>query len=109
MERPKINRELIVATAAAFCAANGWDEDQAEDLARVCRNDRMDGYELISVLRSQPQFSKLPIVMLTSRSGVKHRQKAFDLGVTDYLVKPYQDENLLATLRRVVQQGELVR
>ena len=71
---------------------------------------RMDGYELISVLRSQPQFANLPIIMLTSRAGAKHRQKAFDLGVTDYLVKPYQEENLLATLRRaVVASSEQVR
>ena len=64
---------------------------------------RMDGYELVSVLRSQPQFANLPVVMLTSRSGTKHRQRALDLGVTDYLVKPYQDENLLATLRRAAR------
>ena len=70
----------------------------------------MDGYELISVLRSQPQFANLPIIMLTSRAGATHRQKAFDLGVTDYLVKPYQEENLLATLRRaVVASSEQVR
>jgi chemosensory pili system protein ChpA (sensor histidine kinase/response regulator) len=64
---------------------------------------RMDGYELISVLRSQPQFANLPVVMLTSRSGAKHRQRALDLGVTDYLVKPYHDESLLASLRRAAQ------
>jgi chemosensory pili system protein ChpA (sensor histidine kinase/response regulator) len=70
---------------------------------------RMDGYELLSALRSQPQFAKLPIVMLTSRSGAKHRQRALDLGVTDYLVKPYQDEVLLSTLRRAVQSTQLVK
>jgi chemosensory pili system protein ChpA (sensor histidine kinase/response regulator) len=62
---------------------------------------RMDGYELTSALRSQEVCRDLPIIMLTSRAGDKHRQKAFDLGVTEYLVKPYQDEVLLQVIRRV--------
>ena len=56
---------------------------------------RMDGYELLSTLRANPQTSQIPIVMVTSRSGDKHRQKAFSLGASDYLVKPYQDETLI--------------
>ena len=66
---------------------------------------RMDGYELTTTLRRQPQYQRLPIVMLTSRAGEKHRQRAFELGATDYLVKPYQDENLLAVVRRVVRES----
>ena len=50
MERPKLTTELIAATAAAFAARNGWDADQAADLARVCRSDNMDGYELAKAL-----------------------------------------------------------
>lgn len=67
---------------------------------------RMDGYELTSSLRSTPALRDLPIVMLTSRSGEKHRKKAFDLGVTDYLVKPYQEETLIAVVRRVVRESK---
>lgn len=66
---------------------------------------RMDGYELTSSIRSTPALRDLPIVMLTSRSGEKHRKKAFDLGVTDYLVKPYQEETLIAVVRRVVRES----
>ncbi len=66
---------------------------------------RMDGYELTSSIRSTPTLRELPIVMLTSRSGEKHRKKAFDLGVTDYLVKPYQEETLIAVVRRVVRES----
>ncbi|MBL8238184.1 MAG: Hpt domain-containing protein [Bryobacterales bacterium] len=69
---------------------------------------RMDGYELLTLLRGQAQFASLPVVMLTSRAAEKHRKKAFELGATDFLVKPYQDEALLAVIRRVVARAEAV-
>ncbi len=49
MQRPKITRELIAAAAATFCAREGWDKQQAEDLGRVARW-HMDGYELAKEL-----------------------------------------------------------
>ena len=66
---------------------------------------RMDGYELTAALRSASAYKNVPIIMLTSRAGEKHRKKAFDLGVTDYLVKPYQEETLLTVVRRVVREN----
>ena len=66
---------------------------------------RMDGYELTTTLRGQSAYQNLPIVMLTSRAAQKHRQKAFELGATDYMVKPYQDETLVSVLRRVVRES----
>ncbi len=62
---------------------------------------RMDGYELVATLKGQPALAGIPVVMLTSRAGDKHRQRAFELGVADYVVKPFQDEALLAILRRL--------
>jgi chemosensory pili system protein ChpA (sensor histidine kinase/response regulator) len=66
---------------------------------------QMDGYELTSTLRAHPSYRHLPIVMLTSRSGEKHRQKAFEVGATEYLVKPYRDETLLGVIRRLVSHA----
>lgn len=66
---------------------------------------RMDGFELTATLRSQPDYFKTPIVMLTSRAGEKHRNKALSLGATHYLVKPYQEETLLSILRRSAETG----
>jgi chemosensory pili system protein ChpA (sensor histidine kinase/response regulator) len=60
---------------------------------------RMDGYELASALRARPEFDSVPLLMLTSRAGEKHRQKALRLGVDRYLVKPCPEELLLAELR----------
>jgi chemosensory pili system protein ChpA (sensor histidine kinase/response regulator) len=63
---------------------------------------RMDGYELTSTLRAQAAYRDIPIVMLTSRAGEKHRSKAFEVGATEYLVKPYQDEILLGVIRQLM-------
>ncbi|WOS54579.1 Hpt domain-containing protein [Xanthomonas rydalmerensis] len=56
---------------------------------------RMDGYELATAMRADPRYAAVPIVMITSRSGEKHRQRAFELGVQRYLGKPYQELDLM--------------
>ena len=56
---------------------------------------RMDGYELASHVRNDPRLKEVPMMMITSRSGEKHRQRARDLGVNDYLAKPYQEADLV--------------
>ena len=66
---------------------------------------RMDGYEFISALRKQKAYEQTPVIILTSRAGQKHREKAFELGATDYVVKPYQDEALLALIRQLTYQA----
>mgnify|MGYP002381610687 FL=1 len=65
---------------------------------------RMDGYEFINTLRKQPEYADLPVIVLTSRAGQKHRDRAFEVGATDYLVKPYQDDVLLSLIRRLAQR-----
>ena len=67
---------------------------------------RMDGYELLSALRDQDPFRDLPVIMVTSRAGEKHRTKAFQLGATNYMVKPYQDEALLAMIRETARAAQ---
>lgn len=66
---------------------------------------RMDGYEFTAALRNMFQHRHTPVVMLTSRAGEKHRKRAFEVGATDYMVKPYQDDELVSTLRRVVEKA----
>lgn len=63
---------------------------------------RMDGYELLTSLRSHLEHCNTPVVMVTSRAGDKHRQKAMQLGATDYVIKPYQDAELLSLIRRTL-------
>ncbi|HZH43725.1 MAG TPA: response regulator, partial [Lysobacter sp.] len=56
---------------------------------------RMDGYELATQMRADPRLRDVPIVMITSRTGDKHRQRALDIGVDRYLGKPYQEPELM--------------
>ena len=60
---------------------------------------RMDGYSFLSKLRSRPEYAEIPVTMLTSRSGEKHRRLAMNLGATAYFSKPYQERVLLQKLK----------
>jgi chemosensory pili system protein ChpA (sensor histidine kinase/response regulator) len=62
---------------------------------------RMDGFELAGILRDVADYGHPPVVMITSRAGDKHRERAEALGVAGYVVKPYQEPELLAMLRQV--------
>jgi len=55
---------------------------------------RMDGYEFVSSLKRSEDFAHIPVIMITSRAAEKHRQKAIDIGVNEYLSKPYDDKVL---------------
>jgi len=65
---------------------------------------RMDGYELATQMKADPRLRDVPIIMITSRSGDKHRQRAFDIGVNRYLGKPYQEAELLVQIGEVLEQ-----
>jgi chemosensory pili system protein ChpA (sensor histidine kinase/response regulator) len=65
---------------------------------------RMDGYEFASHVRNDDRVSDVPIIMITSRVGDKHRARAIELGVNDYLGKPYQDSQLLEAIRRQLEE-----
>ncbi len=65
---------------------------------------RMDGYELASHVRNDERVADVPIIMITSRVGDKHRARAIELGVNDYLGKPYQDSQLLDAIRRQLEE-----
>ena len=67
---------------------------------------RMNGYELLSRIKSEPGFQGIPVVFLTSRSAAKHRERAAQLGVDGYLVKPYRENQLLEELIRVTQRRQ---
>ena len=59
---------------------------------------RMDGFEVAMQVRSDPRLQHLPIIMITSRTGQKHRDRAMAIGVNDYLGKPYQESVLLESI-----------
>ena len=60
---------------------------------------RMDGFEFATLVRNDAQYHGLPIIMITSRTGDKHRERAKELNVDAYLGKPYQEEQLVNALK----------
>lgn len=64
---------------------------------------RMDGFEVARLVRHNPRIKELPIIMITSRTGDKHRERAFSLGVNEYLGKPFQEDQLLETIHALLE------
>ena len=67
---------------------------------------RMDGYELATHMRNDARLRHIPIIMITSRTGEKHRQRAFEIGVNRYLGKPYQEAELLRNVGELLSGGD---
>jgi chemosensory pili system protein ChpA (sensor histidine kinase/response regulator) len=65
---------------------------------------RMDGYEVAAHVRNDPRLRDIPIVMITSRVGEKHRARAIELGVDEYLGKPYQEAQLLEAIEPLLSR-----
>ncbi|MGD8568721.1 MAG: Hpt domain-containing protein [Gammaproteobacteria bacterium] len=63
---------------------------------------RMDGYELATAVRSDPRLKHIPIIMITSRTGDKHRDRALSIGVNMYMGKPYQEHELLDNIQSLI-------
>jgi chemosensory pili system protein ChpA (sensor histidine kinase/response regulator) len=66
---------------------------------------RMDGYELTVRVRGDARLKHIPIIMITSRAGAKHRQKAMELGVDLYMSKPYQEDELFRNIDNLLAGG----
>jgi Chemotaxis protein histidine kinase and related kinases len=64
---------------------------------------RMDGYELAAHVRCDERLKHIPIIMITSRTGEKHRKRAMDIGVQKYLGKPYQESELLNAIQELLR------
>jgi chemosensory pili system protein ChpA (sensor histidine kinase/response regulator) len=63
---------------------------------------RMDGFELAEHVRADKRLKHIPMIMITSRSGQKHRDHAAELGVDGYLTKPYQEAELVRNVRQLL-------
>jgi chemosensory pili system protein ChpA (sensor histidine kinase/response regulator) len=63
---------------------------------------RMDGFEFAKTMKGDARMAHIPIIMITSRTAEKHRNRAQELGIEVYLGKPYQEEELLRHLREML-------
>ncbi|MCB1823916.1 MAG: Hpt domain-containing protein [Candidatus Competibacteraceae bacterium] len=99
---------LQVVTAKDGMDAVAMLQTQLPDLAILdIEMPRMDGFEVLAHIRNQARLQHLPIIMVTSRGGEKHRERAMKLGVNDYLTKPYQEEQLMRSIREILGERAL--
>lgn len=63
----------------------------------------VDGFQLISIIRSKESWKDVPIIMLTSKSQEKDIVRALDSGANDYVLKPFSPKELIARLRRFLR------
>ncbi len=105
----KITGRLL--TRAGFRVVTARDGVDALQLLDVERPDvilldiempRMDGFEFTKTIKGDPRNAHVPIVMITSRTAEKHRNRARELGVDLFLGKPFQEEELIRNLREML-------
>jgi DNA-binding response OmpR family regulator len=65
---------------------------------------KVDGFQLITLIRNQPSWKKTPIVMLTASFSENSAVRAFSLGADDYITKPFRPSELLARLKRLLPE-----
>jgi chemosensory pili system protein ChpA (sensor histidine kinase/response regulator) len=95
-----------VITAKDGLEAIGVLQDHQPDIILLdIEMPRMDGYEFAKHVRNNPDSANVPIVMITSRVSDKHRARAIEVGVNDYLGKPYQERQLLDAVRHQLKKA----
>ena len=95
-----------------FTAKDGVDaiatlQDHIPDLMLLdIEMPRMDGFEVASIVRHDSRLQHVPIIMITSRTGSKHKNRALSIGVNEYMGKPFQEDSLLATIDKLLSTEE---
>jgi pilus assembly protein CpaE len=69
----------------------------------------MDGFEILERLRRDPKYSHMPVIVITAKDELSEKLKAFELGADDYLVKPFQPEELVARMGILARRGKAMK
>ncbi len=99
------NGMKVITASDGIDALEQLQEHHPDVLLLDIEMPRMDGYELASSIRKDHRLADIPIIMITSRVGQKHRAKAIEIGVDDYLGKPFQESQLLDAIEQLVHHG----
>ncbi len=98
---------MVVETAKDGVEALAMLQDYHPDIMLLdIEMPRMDGYEVARNMRSSEQWNDIPIIIITSRTGEKHRKLAMELGVKRYLGKPYQETDLIENIQEVLEESK---
>ncbi|MDR2313836.1 MAG: response regulator [Spirochaetaceae bacterium] len=68
---------------------------------------KMSGWELTKILKADPKYKEIPIIMLSALDDVKDKVEGFEMGVDDYITKPFNFSEVLARIRAVLRNREL--
>ena len=80
-------------------------QDQIPDLMLLdVEMPRMDGFELATQVRNDDDFKHIPIIMITSRTGIKHRDRAAKIGINKHLGKPFNETELLENIESLLNE-----
>jgi chemosensory pili system protein ChpA (sensor histidine kinase/response regulator) len=102
-ERMLARHNLKVVTAKDGVDAVAQLQDMKPDVMLLdIEMPRMDGYEVATHVRNDERLKDLPIIMITSRTGDKHRDKAMEIGVNKYMGKPFQEEELMENINELI-------
>jgi chemosensory pili system protein ChpA (sensor histidine kinase/response regulator) len=97
------NHSLEVMTAQDGVDAIEKLHERVPDLMLLdIEMPRMDGYQLLEHVRADARLRHVPVIMITSRAGQKHRKKARQAGANAYLTKPYQEAELIEQVNAVL-------
>ncbi|MFC4931026.1 response regulator transcription factor [Massilia sp. GCM10023247] len=63
----------------------------------------VDGFEIVQLIRAQPAWREVPVLMLTAKNTERDTVRALDAGASDFVIKPFQPQELLARVRRFLR------
>jgi DNA-binding response OmpR family regulator len=110
-EKPIARLLTIELEVAGYEVVVAHDGEKGLDLIRLERPDivlldlmmpKMDGFAMLEALKKEKDIKDIPIIVLTARSSVKDIQHGVDLGVADYVEKPFHAELLIKRIERLV-------
>ncbi|HPY40169.1 MAG TPA: response regulator, partial [Thiolinea sp.] len=100
-EKLLISENMLVGTAKdGLEALEMLDKFDPDLILMDIEMPRMDGFEVLETVRQNPDWNHVPIIMISSRTAEKHQQRAEQLGANSFLGKPYQNQELMALIRR---------
>ncbi len=100
------NGMRVITAKDGMDAINALADARPDVILLDIEMPRMDGYQFATHVRNDPRVADVPIIMITSRSSEKHRARAIEVGVNDYLSKPYQESQLLAAIAPLVRPAD---
>jgi chemosensory pili system protein ChpA (sensor histidine kinase/response regulator) len=102
-ERMLLRHGIEVVLAKDGVDATNQLQDHIPDLMLLdIEMPRMDGFEVASYVRNDERLKNVPIIMITSRTGSKHKEKAMKIGVNRYLGKPFQEDDLVNNINEIL-------